>query len=159
MPDSSIMLDLCKELKISVNELLNGEMINMNEYGKKTEELLVELAKIDELKNKKLLVSMWTILISSTIFYIGIMLLAVWLLEEGTMLGIIITLATLIYIVVCFVGLKFELEAGYYECKECKNKFVPTYKEIMFSLHIGTTRYLKCPKCNKRTWAKKVMKK
>lgn len=159
MPDSSIMLDLCKELKISVNELLNGEMINMNEYGKKTEELLVELAKTDELKNKKLLVSMWTILISSTIFYIGIMLLAVWLLEEGTMLGIIITLATLIYIVVCFVGLKFELEAGYYECKECKDKFVPTYKEIMFSLHIGTTRYLKCPKCNKITWAKKVMKK
>lgn len=159
MPDSSIMLDLCKELKISVNELLNGEMINMNEYGKKTEELLVELAKTDELKNKKLLVSMWTILISSTIFYIGIMLLAVWLLEKGTRLGIIITLATLIYIVVCFVGLKFELEAGYYECKECKDKFVPTYKEIMFSLHIGTTRYLKCPKCNKRTWAKKVMKK
>lgn len=159
MPDSSIMLDLCKELKISVNELLNGEMINMNEYGKKTEELLVELAKTDELKNKKLLVSMWTILISSTIFYIGIMLLAVWLLEEGTRLGIIITLATLIYIVVCFVGLKFELEAGYYECKECKDKFVPTYKEIMFSLHIGTTRYLKCPKCNKRTWAKKVMTK
>lgn len=159
MPDSSIMLDLCKELKISVNELLNGEMINMNEYGKKTEELLVELAKTDELKNKKLLVSMWTILISSTIFYIGIMLLAVWLLEKGTRLGIIITLATLIYIVVCFVGLKFELEAGYYECKECKDKFVPTYKEIMFSLHIGTTRYLKCPKCNKITWAKKVMKK
>ena len=29
MPDSSIMLDLCNELKISVNELLSGEMISM----------------------------------------------------------------------------------------------------------------------------------
>ena len=29
MPDSSIMLDLCNELKISVNELLSGEMIGI----------------------------------------------------------------------------------------------------------------------------------
>ena len=31
MPDSSIMLELCNELKISVNELLSGEMIEMKE--------------------------------------------------------------------------------------------------------------------------------
>ena len=36
MPDSSIMLDLCKELEISVNELLSGEMIEMKDYDKKT---------------------------------------------------------------------------------------------------------------------------
>ena len=45
MPDSSIMLDLCNELKISVNELLSGEMIEMNNYNEKTEKLLLELAK------------------------------------------------------------------------------------------------------------------
>ena len=60
MPDSSIMLDLCNELKISVNELSRGERIKMDNYNKKTEELLVELAKRDELKNKKLMTSMWT---------------------------------------------------------------------------------------------------
>jgi len=38
MPDSGIMLDLCNELKISVNELLSGEMINMKDYNKKAEE-------------------------------------------------------------------------------------------------------------------------
>ena len=43
MPDTSIMLDLCKELGISVNELLSGEMIEMNDYDKKTEELLLEI--------------------------------------------------------------------------------------------------------------------
>ena len=53
MPDSSIMLDLCNELKISVNELLSGEVIDMKEYDKKSEELLLELTKKDELKNKK----------------------------------------------------------------------------------------------------------
>ena len=35
MPDSSIMLDLCKELKISVNELLSGEMICMESKNEK----------------------------------------------------------------------------------------------------------------------------
>ena len=39
MPDSSIMLELCDILGISVNELLSGDMIDMKEYEKKSEEL------------------------------------------------------------------------------------------------------------------------
>lgn len=54
MPDSLIMLDLCKELGISVNELLSGERIEMNNYDKKAEENLFELNKNNEDKNKKI---------------------------------------------------------------------------------------------------------
>ena len=159
MPDSSIMLDLCNELKISVNELLSGEVIDMKEYDKKSEELLVELAKQDELKNKKLMTSMWTILITSAIFYIGILLLAVNTLEEGILLGTIICVSTIIFLIAGFIALKFEVDAGYYECKNCNHKFVPTYKEVLWAMHMGTTRYLKCPECNKRSWSKKVLSK
>lgn len=159
LPDSSIMLDLCNELKISVNELLSGEVIDMKEYDKKSEELLLELAKQDEIKNKKLMTSMWTILITSAIFYIGILLLAVNTLEEGILLGTIICVSTIMFLIAGFIALKFELDAGYYECKNCHHKFIPTYKEVMFAMHISTTRYLKCPKCHKRSWAKKVMSK
>lgn len=159
MPDSSIMLELCDELKISVNELLIGEIIDMKEYDKKSEELLLELAKQDEIKNKKLMTSMWTILITSTIFYTGIMLLAVITLEEGIELGMIVCFSTILYIIAAFISLKFEVDAGYYECKNCHHKFVPTYKDVMFSVHMGTTRNLKCPECKKKSWAKKVMSK
>ena len=159
LPDSSIMLELCNELKISVNELLSGEAIDMKEYDKKSEELLLELAKQDELKNKKLMTSMWTILITSAIFYIGILLLAVNTLEEGILLGTIICVSTIIFVIAGFIALKFEVDAGYYECKKCHHRFIPTYKEVMFAMHISTTRYLKCPKCHKRSWAKKVMSK
>ena len=159
MPDSSIMLDLCNELKISVNELLSGEMIDMKEYDKKSEELLLELAKQDELKNKKLMTSMWTILITSAIFYIGILLLAVNILEEGILLGTIICISTIIFLIAGCISLKFEVDAGYYECKNCHHKFIPTYKKVMFAMHMSTTRYLKCPKCHKKSWAKKVMSK
>ena len=48
MPDSGIMLDLCNELKISVNELLSGEVIEMDNYNKKAEENLLEMKKQKE---------------------------------------------------------------------------------------------------------------
>ncbi len=159
MPDSSIMLELCNELGISVNELLSGEMIDMKEYDKRTEEILLELAKQDELKNKKLMMSMWTILITSTIFYVGILLLAANTLEQGIILGTIITISTILFLIAGFIGLKFEVDAGYYECQKCHYKFIPSYKEVMFGAHMGTIRHLKCPKCKKRSWTKKVMSK
>ena len=35
MPDSSIMLELCDILKISVNDLLCGEVVTVDNYNKK----------------------------------------------------------------------------------------------------------------------------
>jgi len=43
MPDSSIMLELCDLLGISVNELLSGEVLSMENYKVKAEENLIEL--------------------------------------------------------------------------------------------------------------------
>ena len=141
LPDADKMLELCNILGINVNELLNGEKIDMKNYEKKTEELLVELAKQDELKNKKLMTSMWTILITASTFYIGILLLAVNTLEKGALLGTIICTSTTLFVIAAFIALKFELDAGYYECKKCHHKFIPTYKEAMMAMHMSTTRY------------------
>ena len=81
------------------------------------------------------------------------------ILEEGFILGTIICVSTVVFLIACFIALKFEVEAGYHECKNCKHRFVPTYKQVLIAPHMATTRYLKCPKCNKRSWAKKVMTK
>ena len=43
MPDVSLMLDLCNILDITVNELLSGERIIMEDYQKRAEENLIEL--------------------------------------------------------------------------------------------------------------------
>lgn len=159
LPDADKMLELCNILDISVNELLNGEMIDKKDYESKTNELLVELSRQDELKNRKLMTSMWTILITNAIFYFGVLILAVNTLEEGILLGTIISGSTALFVIAGFICLKFELDAGYYECKKCHHKFVPTYKEVMLAMHMSTTRYLKCPKCHEKSWAKKVMNK
>ena len=159
LPDADKMLTLCNILDINVNELLNGEKINMKDYEKKTEELLVEMAKQEENKNKKAIFNMYVFEITVIIFYIALMVLAAYSLKEGPLLGTIICVATAITVIVCFFGIKMEIDAGYYECKKCHNKFVPSYMSALIAPHLNTTRYLKCPKCNKRTWSKKVMTK
>ena len=159
LPDAGKMLDLCNILDINVNELLNGERIVMKDYSKKTEELLLELARQEEIKNKKIMANMWVLFITDVVFYLGIIVLACMTLEEGPILGTIICASTTIFVIVAFYALKLEVDAGYYECKKCHHRFIPNYLTAMFVPHIHTTRYLKCPNCHSRSWAKKVMTK
>lgn len=159
MPDTSIMLDLCNELGITVNELLSGEVIEMNNYEKKTEELLLEMAKREEEQNKRLLLAMYIILITSAIFYVITVILTCYFIPEEPKQIAVIVISTIIFLIAGFIALKFEVDAGYYECRKCHYKFVAEYKDVFWAMHFGTTRYLKCPNCNKRSWSKKVMSK
>ena len=158
MPDSSIMLDLCDILRISVNELLNGEEISMENNNQKNEQLLLDMAKEMEAKNKTIRISMWVILGVSMVVLLAGAFLAEYLIPEGiwqavTMLGI-----GIVFLPACFYALKLEVSVGAYKCKKCGHEILPTYLEALNAMHVGTTRYLKCPKCNKRTWCKKVWK-
>ena len=159
LPDVDKMLDLCNILDININELLTGERINMKDYNDKTEKLLLDLAKLEEVKNKKLLNNMWILLITVFIFYTSILLLACYTLKEGLLLGIIISLSTIFSLIICFYSLKLEVDAGYYECKKCHHIFTISYFKALMAPHLATTRFVKCPKCNKHIWAKKVMTK
>ena len=72
MPDSSIMLNLCSELKISVNELLSGEMISMENKNEKQKQLLLDMTKEVEQKNK--IISHFEITGIWTVFFIAILI-------------------------------------------------------------------------------------
>ena len=138
MPDTSIMLDLCNELGITVNELLSGEVIEMNNYEKKTEELLLEMAKREEEQNKRLLLAMYIILITSAIFYFITLFLTCYFIPEEPKQVAVIVISTIIFLIAGFTALKFEVDAGYYECKKCHNKFVASYKEVLWALQVQT---------------------
>jgi transcriptional regulator with XRE-family HTH domain len=160
LPDADKMLDLCKILDINVNELLNGEKISMKDYDKKNEELLIEMAKQEEQKNKRLMLDMWVLTISALIFYLGIITLASLTLEDGPVLGIVVCISTILFVCVAFYGLKLETSAGYYECQKCHYRFKEDhYFKAMITPHIGTSRFFKCPNCGMRSFAKKVMTK
>lgn len=53
MPDNALLLPLCESLGITVNELLSGECLSDNGYGKKAEENIVSLLVENEEIQKK----------------------------------------------------------------------------------------------------------
>ncbi len=158
MPDSSIMLELCNELDITVNELLSGEEIEMNNYNKIAEENLLEFKKIDETKNKMLLQLEVIIGILVSIAFLGVVLLTNIFVENQTYISSICICSFIIFFIGISFALKIETIAGYYECKKCHHKYIPKYNDVFWSIHFGRTRYLKCPKCNEKSWNKKVIK-
>ena len=55
LPDSSIMLELCEMLEITVNDLLSGEVVVMEKYNKELENNLLEIVKEKERADRRLL--------------------------------------------------------------------------------------------------------
>ena len=157
MPDSSIMLELCDELDISVNELLSGEMIRMDNYNKVAEENFVKFQKEKEDSDKRLLFT--EIIIGSivTISFLLMIFLSIFAIENIVWKTITIIVGIVIFIIGIGCSLLIEQKAGYYQCDNCKYKYIPTYKQVLFAMHSGRTRYMKCPKCHKKTWNKKVI--
>ena len=156
LPDSSIMLDLCSILKINVNDLLNGEVI-MENYNEKTEQLLLEMTKQKEDSDKRLLFFEIIIGIFSVIILLGGVSVAA-LLSMAVWLRVCIIILSFIVAMIGFVfALRIEQTAGYYECGNCHHRYVPTFSQVVMAMHINRTRYMKCPKCGKKSWQKKVI--
>ena len=159
MPDSSIMLDLCNELKISVNELLSGEVIKMDNYNEKLEQNLIDMVKQKEQADKRLLTFEIVIGIIIVITLLVLMWIACYIEMEEYLRLLIIVPSLISFIAIAFVMVKIEQVAGYYECQKCHYKYIPTYSSVLWAMHINRTRYMKCPKCNQRSWQKKVISK
>lgn len=159
LPDSSIMLDLCALLNINVNELLSGERIMAESYDKIAEENLFALKKELEEKNRQLLnMEVW---IGAPATFAGLaMCFVASFVEMPAWLSIsMITFAIVMIVGVAFVAVGIEQKAGYYECKECQHRYVPTYWQVNLAPHVGRTRYMKCPECGKKGWQSKVLAK
>lgn len=158
LPDASHLPELCRILDISINDLFSGEVVDMKDNEKKLEENLLEMTKLKEKRDKELLVVEIFIGIVVTFCMLGGILIAsfvdlpIWLKVTVILVGIILFIFGIGY------ALRIEQIAGYYECGNCHYKYVPTYKGVFFALHISRTRRMKCPKCHKRVWHRKVIK-
>ncbi len=159
LPDTSIMFELCEILGISVNVLLSGEKICIENTDQKNEQLLLEMAKELEKKNKTIWNAMWTIMTVSIIGLIGGLAIIAFFMPEGPWMLVAILTLCVVFLIPCFYALKLEVSVGAYKCKNCGHEIVPTYMQALNAMHRGTTRYLKCPKCDRRTWCQKVLKK
>lgn len=162
LPDSSIMIELCSILKISVNDLLSGEIVNVENYNKELESKLVKMVKEKQKADKTLLRLEVVVGVLSVIILLAPIIVAALLPANAVkdwQRVIIILSGVIPAFVGFFYATRIEQVAGYYECKCCGHKYVPTYKAITMAMHMGRTRYLKCPNCQKKSWQKKVISK
>lgn len=159
LPDSSIMLALCDILNITVNDLLSGEVITVDNYNKELENNLIEMVKQKEQADKRLLnteIVMGVICI--TIMLVLTAVASLVNMEEWLRITLIVIGLVPLLIATPFM-LKIEQTAGYYECKECGHRYIPTFRAVFLAQHMGRTRKLKCPECGKKSWQKKVLSK
>ncbi|MBR3133086.1 MAG: helix-turn-helix transcriptional regulator [Clostridia bacterium] len=159
MPDSGIMLDLCNELKISVNELLSGEVIKMDVYNEKLEQNLIDMVKQKEESDRKMLRLEIVVGYISSITFLVLIFVASFVEMQNWIRILLIAFGLMTFAVGMYNCIRIEQIAGYYECQKCHHKYIPTYSSVLWAMHINRTRYMKCPKCNQRSWQRKVISK
>ena len=158
MPDSNIMLKLCSILGVNVNELLCGETIDMEKKDEQLNELIFQMATNEERYHKRLLYSAYVIIVISLVALICLITLISLLIPKCGFQYFLVIVSVILFIIPCIIALKFKVETGYYECKNCQNMFVPSYKGIAVLLQTPTRKLLKCTKCGKWTWCQKLSK-
>lgn len=159
MPDTSIMLDLCSILKISVNDLLSGEVVSMNNYNEKLESNLLEMVKQKEEADKRLLhLEIFIGAVVSVLLCTMIMLASFVQMPDWLRIVLIVT-GIIPFAIGMAYALRIEQTAGYYQCAKCGHRYIPTYSSVLWAMHVSRTRYMKCPKCHKKSWQKKVISK
>lgn len=159
LPDANNMLELCEILDITINDLFSGEIVDVKNNEKKLEENLLEMTKIKEQRDKELLLIEIFIGVTISINMFAFIFIAAFVSMQDWLRVVLIIVGIIPFAIGIFYTIRIEQIAGYYECDNCHYKYVPTYKKVLFATHINRTRKMKCQKCNKKTWHKKVISK
>ena len=159
IPDASNIQELCKILNITINDLFSGCAVDMRDNEKKLEENLLEMIKIKEKRDKELLIlEIFIGVIVSIIMFLCIMIASFVQMEDWIRI-VLIVFGIIPFAIGISYAIRIEQIAGYHECSNCNYKYIPTYKSVLFSMHVNRTRKMKCPNCNKKSWHKKVISK
>ena len=143
-PEVSLLLPLCNELEITVNELLSGERLQAMDYKKKAEENMVNLVKEAQESKKKIIMSamvgVLVIVAAVPLFVVaGMFEMQVW--TRVLLMGIGFVIMVIGIAIACVL----DREAGAFECPECKERFVPDMKSYVMGPHTITKRKLTRP--------------
>jgi DNA-directed RNA polymerase subunit RPC12/RpoP len=105
---------------------------------------------------RKIIISVIGVAISITLLAISSILAE----EKIINPAIAITLtavSTVLVLIAIFYAAKVDYETGVYECRKCGHTFKPTFKAYILGVHSLTTRHLKCPKCEDKSWCRRKM--
>lgn len=157
-PEVSLLLPLCKELDITVNELLSGERVSLEDYQRKAEENMVNLVKEAQESRKKIILSAVVALLV-VVAAVPLFVLSGALEMETWLRCVLIAIGFVVLFLGIAVACVLDREAGAFECPECKTRFVPDMKAYVMGPHTITKRKLVCPHCGAHKYCRKVLTK
>ena len=127
--------------------------------NKRAEENLLAMRREVEEKNRQLLRTEYLISFPTVITGLFMCFVASFVEMPVWVRIALITFALVMIFAVAFIAVGIEQKAGYYECQKCHDRHIPTYWQTNLAMHIGRTRYMKCPECGQWSWQKKVLTK
>lgn len=125
------------------------------------ENKIEELEKAKQESDKRLLNIEIVLGLTTTFSFLTIFFMSIYAIVKLNIIAVPAILMALSFVVLisgivcCLI---IEQKAGYYKCKKCHEKYVPTFKQSFLAPHMGRTRYMRCPHCQKKSWNKKVVK-
>ncbi len=158
-PEVSLLLPLCQELGVSVNELLSGRRLQAQDYRKEAEEHMIDFMREREENLRRFWLATLTGIIATVSF---LTLLLVACVYGGGMpfalRAAVVGIAVAVFAVGMYVAMQGERSIGYFQCKHCATSFVPSWKTYMLGPTLFTAyRYMPCPHCGRRSWCRKTM--
>lgn len=131
----------------------------MDYYNRELEKNLLEVLKEKQDADKRLLSLEAFIGRVVSVIFILLIFVASFVEMADWLRIVLIVMGTIPFAAGIGYAIKVEQTAGYYECARCGHRYIPTYKSVLMSAHWGRTRHMRCPKCNEKSWQKKVLEK
>lgn len=157
-PEVSLLLPLCRELDITVNELLAGERVSPEDYQKKAEENMMNLVKEAQESRKKIILSALVAALA-ILAALPLIVVAGALEMETWMRCLLMGIGLLVVILGIIIACILDRDAGAFECPQCHERFVPEMKAYVMGPHTITKRKLRCPKCGATKYCRHVLTK
>lgn len=131
----------------------------MENYNKELENNLLEMVKEKEQAHRQLLRLEIVVGVLALAIMLGLTAIASLVQMEDWLRIVLLVIGIIPLLAATPFMLRIEQTAGYYACGKCGHRYVPTYKSVFIAMHMGRTRYMRCPKCRKISWQKKVINK
>ena len=159
-PEVSLLLPLCEELGITVNDLLSGEIVPREDYQKKADNNMVEMIREREANKKQFTLTLLLGGVSLAAFLTLLIVVCVYTdVIPLTVKLILLAIACVIFTVGVTAVMEGQRKIGYYQCEKCGETFVPGFRTHLLGFNMVSRRFMKCPCCQKRAWCRKVMEK
>ena len=107
-------------------------------------------------KKRKIIMSVIGVVISTALLVISSVLAENEIITP-TIAIILMAVSTALLLIAIFYAAKVDYETSVYECRKCGHIFKPTLLAYIWGAHTLTTRHLKCPKCEEKSWCKRKM--